>query len=273
VPSSQSHLETSAAQDADWTSGSDVVLFGVLADPRASDQARRSARTALVTRALPLVTRRARRFVNRGEFLEDLVQEGAVGLIQAVDRYEPSRGIPFASYAVPMVDGAIRRYFRDRARAVRVPRRLQSLAGQVRDTQDSLHQELGRRPSTADVADALGRSRAEVTEGLLAINAGTALSLDAVATEDGGLEDGVSASRLSSVLGEEDRGYADVVARQAVRELLNDLSPLHREVIRMVYFGGLTQAEVGARIGVSQMQVSRLLRRGLSQLRRSCGQR
>src|SRR3954451_418886 len=163
-----------------------TVLFGVFRDSDAPESSRLEARDGLVHLHLPLVEHCARRFRNRGEPFEDLVQVGTIGLIKSIDRFDRGRGVEFSTYATPTIIGEIKRYFRDKGWAIRVPRRLQELRMQISSTTAELTQALGRSPTPRELADAIGCTVEEIIEGIESSNAYSTLSLDAADSDDDG---------------------------------------------------------------------------------------
>lgn len=203
----------------------------------------------------------ARRFVYRGEPFDDLRQVALVGLLKAVERFEPDRGVRFTSFATPTIVGELKRHFRDRGWAVRVPRRLQELHLQIGRLVGSLNQELGRPPTTAELAQRAGVSEEEVLESMEAATLYRLSSLDVTRVDDDGLEVAVG-----SRLGAEDPEFASVESRVEVLELLRQLPEREQRIVYLRFFEGLTQAEIAERVGLSQMHVSRLLARSLDVL-------
>jgi RNA polymerase sigma-B factor len=240
------------------------VLYGVYQDTGAAESARLDAREGLVRLHLPLVEHCARRFRNRGEPLEDLVQVGTIGLIKSIDRFDPDRGVEFSTYATPTIIGEIKRYFRDKGWAIRVPRRLQELRMQIGSTTAELTQELGRSPTPRELAQAIGCSVEEIIEGIESSNAYSTLSLDAA--EDTGDEGGVS---MLDMLGLDDAELEHIEIRESIKPLLEALPAREKRILLLRFFRNKTQSEIAAEIGVSQMHVSRLLTRTLDQLRTS----
>ncbi|MFD6726731.1 SigB/SigF/SigG family RNA polymerase sigma factor, partial [Streptomyces sp. NPDC060131] len=203
----------------------------------------------------------AGRFRDRGESIEDLRQVAALGLVKAIDRFDPERGA-FESYAVPTITGEVKRHFRDRMWALRVPRRVQELRNRVRFAGQDLSQTIpGRRPTVAEIAERAELSEEDVRVGLEALESFTALSLDA---ELPGSEDGYS---LGDALGAPDPALDTVVDREAVKDRLAALPPRERAILYMRFFDGMTQSRIAQQLGISQMHVSRLLARTLAQLR------
>jgi RNA polymerase sigma-B factor len=213
------------------------------------------ARRQLIERHLPLVRALAARFAGRGESVDDLVQVGAVGLIKAVDRYDPTRGVPLAAYAVPTIQGEIRRHLRDIAHPLRLPRGRRELGAHVSQRRDALTAERGRPPTLAELAAATGRSVSEVGEALTSLRP---VSLDAYAAT---ALDTAAERRLE--LGEE---------RDLIERGLRNLGKRERRIVGLRYFGGLSQRRIAAEVGLSQVHVSRLLRESLGKLRQELGQ-
>lgn len=219
-------------------------------------------RNRLVRMHLPLVEHLARRFRNRGEPLDDLTQVATIGLIKSVDRFDPERGVEFSTYATPTVVGEIKRHFRDKGWAVRVPRLLQELRLALTKTSDELAQKLDRSPTVPELAKALGVSEEDVVDGLAVGNAYTASSLDSPSPEDDGGE-----GSLADRLGYEDAALEGVEYRESLKPLLAKLPPRERQIIMLRFFANMTQSQIGEEVGISQMHVSRLLTRTLAQLR------
>ncbi len=219
------------------------------------------AREALIERFLPLARSIARRYENSGEPLEDLVQVASLALVKAVDRYDPSRGHAFSSFAVPTIAGELKRHFRDRTWTVRPPRDLQELTIKVERASTELWQRHDRAPTVRELAAELDLHEEQVLEALHARTARGRLSLDA---RKGGDEDQPS---LGEVIGTVDAGFDRAESRAMLDRLLSTVSPRDREVIRLRFEDDLTQAEIGELLGVSQMQISRIVRQTLAQLR------
>lgn len=218
-------------------------------------------RQRVVTAWMPMADRLAVQFRNRGEPLEDLRQVAALGLVKAVDRYDPERGAAFASYAVPTVVGELKRHFRDHLWGVHVPRRVQEIRNRVRRARNELPQSLdGRGPSAGQIAERTGLTEEEVRLGLQAIDSYSALSLDAELP-------GADGSTLVDTLGTDDPGMDLVVDREAVRPRLRNLPEREREILYLRFFGEMTQCQIASTMGISQMHVSRLISRTCSRLR------
>ncbi|MDY0816589.1 RNA polymerase sigma factor SigF [Kitasatospora purpeofusca] len=219
-------------------------------------------RTTLVEMNLSLVRFAIRRFDAHREPKEDLLQVGAVGLIKAIDRFDPSLGVEFTTFAMPTVLGEIRRHFRDTTWAVHVPRRLQELRISLARAQERLSQGLDRAPTVAELAEHLSLTPEEVVEGLTAANGHTAGTLDG-----GGPEDGDAPGPLGEQLGTDDHEFALVEDLVTLKPLIAALPERERRILSMRFCEDLTQSQIGARLGLSQMHVSRLLTRTLGQLR------
>lgn len=218
-------------------------------------------RARLVSLHLPLVEHVARRFHNRGEPHDDLVQVGAIGLLKAIDRFDCTRGVEFSTYATPTVMGEIKRHFRDRGWSIRVPRRLQELRYSLATVTADLTQALGRTPTVPEIAEQLEVSEDEVREGIESSGAYCTLSLDAPDTHG---EDGKA---MAETLGTPDTELERVDYRESLRPLLATLDPRDRRILNLRFFHQMTQSQIAREIGLSQMHVSRLLSRTLHQLR------
>ena len=205
----------------------------------------------------------ARRFQNRGEPLEDIVQVGFLGLIKAIERFDPDLGNEFTTFATPTILGEIRRYFRDRGWAIRFPRRLQELYQQVMRTNEELKNELNRQPSVAEVAERLGVEQEDVLEAMEMSTALTPVSIDA--TIGGGGDEG--GRQLGEAVGTEDPNLDRVEMRQVLEKAMQHLNERERRIMIMRFFEEMSQSEVAKRLGISQMHVSRLQRAALEQLR------
>jgi RNA polymerase sigma-B factor len=229
------------------------------------DARRRRLRDDLVAGYLPVANHIARRHGHRGEDADDLEQVARLGLILAVDRFDPGRGVDFLSFAVPTVNGEVQRYFRDRSTAIRVPRRLRQLQSSIYDAAAELGQRLGRAPRPSEIAALLGVEVEVVVEGLQASGAGYTTSLDEPAYRD---EEGSGErTQFEAATGRVEPEFDLVEHRESLAPLLAALPARERTILVLRFFGGLTQTEIGDRIGISQMHVSRLLTRTLRQLR------
>ncbi len=229
------------------------------------DAARRTeCRDALVHLHLPLVEHCARRFRNRGEPFDDLLQVGTIGLLKSIDRFDLDRGVEFSTYATPTIIGEIKRYFRDKGWAIRVPRRLQEMRMMIGTATSELSQSLGRSPTPREIAERIGVTVDDVMEGIESSNAYSTLSLDAGG--DGSDEGGPS---MLDAIGEDDAALEHVEIRESIKPLLEQLPAREKQILLLRFFRGMTQSQIAAEIGVSQMHVSRLLNRTLEQLRES----
>jgi len=222
----------------------------------------RLPREDLIARYLPLARHLARRYKGGGAEMDDLNQVAAYALVKAVDRFDPDRGIAFSSFAVPTIVGELKRHFRDHGWVVRVPREVQELKLKLDRMVTAMTGELGRSPTPAELAERSGASLEQVVEALGAHTAHYPDSLDRPMGEEG--EDAVV-----QLVGGEDRGYEEVENAELVDGLLSTLPEREREILRLRFEQELTQAEIGRRLGVSQMHVSRLIRRSITQLQRA----
>ena len=219
-------------------------------DPEVRDQ--------LIVSHLNLVRFLASKFKNRGEPLDDLIQVGTIGLIKAIDRFDPSRGLEFTTYATPTILGEIKRHFRDKGWSVRVPRRLQELSAKVNQANDELTNELSRSPSVEEIAKRVGATVDDVLEAMESSSAYSSVPL-----EGGGSSDDDDAPSVIDHYATEDENLAASDDRIVLEDAIRDFSPREKDVIRMRFFEGMTQVEIAERLGISQVQVSRLLRRTL----------
>jgi RNA polymerase sigma-B factor len=216
-------------------------------------------RQELIEAHLGLVEYLSRRFAGRGEPLEDLIQVATIGLIKAVDRFDPEREVEFSTYATPTIVGELKRHFRDKGWAVRVPRRLQELNLQLGEIIGQLSQKLGRSPTVSEMAEAAGTTEDEVLEGLDSAHAYTLTSLDAPSGEED--------LALREQIGSEDETIELLEYRTSLMPLLDKLPARERTMLYLRFFRGMTQSEIAERLGISQMHVSRLLAKTLSNLR------
>ena len=232
------------------------------------EQDRLHCREKLVDQYIGLVEFLARRFRNRGEPLEDLVQVGTIGLLKAIDRFDLEREVEFSTYATPTVVGELKRHFRDKGWAVRVPRRLQELHLELTKTVNRLGQELGRSPTVAEIAEAAGISEEEVLEGLEIAQAYNFTSLDApIDSDDAG------STTFADQLGSEDDQLENLEYRASLAPEMEKLPERERKILYLRFFKGMTQSEIAGRLGISQMHVSRLLNRTLVRLRDALAER
>jgi RNA polymerase sigma-B factor len=216
-------------------------------------------RSRLIEAHLGLVDYLARRFAGRGEPLDDLIQVATIGLVKAVDRFDPDRQVEFSTYATPTIVGELKRHFRDKGWAVRVPRRLQELNLRLGAVIGQLSQDLGRSPTIGEIAAAADASEDEVLDALDSAHAYSLISLDAGATDEG--------LSYHEQIGDEDEALTALEQRLSVAPLLGKLSSRERRMLYLRFFKGMTQSEIAAELGISQMHVSRLLARTLATLR------
>lgn len=210
---------------------------------------------------LNLVRFLANKFKNRGEPLDDLIQVGYLGLLKAIDRFDPSRGLEFTTYATPTILGEIKRHFRDKGWSVRVPRRLQELSAKVNQAVDALTTELQRAPKIEEIAEYLDASVDEVLEAMESSSAYSSVPL-----EGSGSSDGDDAPSVIDRYATEDSELAFTDDRLIIEDALKGFSPREREVIELRFLQGMTQIEIAEQLGISQVQVSRLLRRTLKKI-------
>lgn len=241
----------------------DGELLRIVADPDAPTADVQRAREELVRMHMPLVAHLVRRFGDRGESHDDLMQVGAIGLLKAIDRFDADRGAAFATYATPTIVGEIKRHFRDRGWSIKVPRRLQELGIRVRRTREELTGELGRSPTVAEVAAALGVDEDDVLEAMDSAQAYSTTSLEAPSEHD--------SRGIGDTLGSDDVELSLVVDRETLRPALEALEPRQRQILVMRFFGHRTQSQIAESLGISQVHVSRLLAKTLAELRESLG--
>ena len=225
---------------------------------RYKEEGDEEAREQLIVSHVNLVRYIAAKFKNRGEPLDDLIQVGTIGLIKAIDRFDPSRGLEFTTYATPTIMGEIKRHFRDKGWTIRVPRRLQELSAKVNSATDELTARLQRSPSIEEVAEYLDTTADEVLEAMESSSAYSSVPL-----EGGGSSDDDDAPSVIDHYATEDENLAASDDRIVLEDAIRDFSPREKDVIRMRFFEGMTQVEIAERLGISQVQVSRLLRRTL----------
>lgn len=221
---------------------------------------RNAIRDAVIERCLPLAEHIARRYASRGESLDDLIQIARVGLVNAIDRFEPDRGTNFLSFAVPTVSGEVRRHFRDAMWAMRVPRRMKEVSLDIGKANDELVQRLGRSPRPSEISEFLGIGVDEVVDGLVARSAYSASSIDAQPEHGEGRS-------IRDTLGEDDDRIAQIDDFVSLRPALDNLPQRERDILSLRFFQSMSQSEIAVRLGISQMHVSRLLARTLAQLR------
>ena len=224
------------------------------------DPRRRTLRDQLVELHMPLVVYLAKRFSGRNEPLSDLVQVGAIGLIKAVDRFDVHRGLEFSTYATPTILGEIKRHFRDTGWLIHVPRRAQEMQTALNNARADLNQELGRAPTVAELAERLEVGEDSVVEALDAARAYSGVPIDALAAPGETVPE-------HPVLGVVDEGFEQVEQRALLRKVIASLPEAEREILLLRFVANKTQTEIAGIVGVSQMQVSRLVARGLKRLR------
>ena len=238
-----------------------VALLRRLAALPAEDPRRAAVRARAIEAWLPLARHLAQRFHGRGEPLDDLTQIATVGLIKAIDRFDPEYGNDFAAYAVPTIVGEIKRHFRDRTWDIRVPRRLQELKLDINEATATLSQRLGRSPTVTDLAGYLKRSEDDIIEGLEGARAYNAVSLQTLVGA------GIDGTELGDLFGVDDPELALAEFRASLGPALDALSPREQQIVILRFFGNLTQTQIAQRVGISQMHVSRMLARSLATLR------
>lgn len=227
----------------------------------ADDPLHAELRSALIEEHLPYARHIALRYGGKGDLAEDFVQVAYLALVKAVDNFDPDRGASFLGYATPVILGEIKKYFRDATWDVHVPRAMQELTRAVRACNERLTRELARSPTIAEIADRVGQSQEMVTEALVAMDSYTTASLDRPVRAEPG------SPSLGDLLGGEDERLAAVVDRTALKPLIAALDERDRSILMMHFFQGMTQREIGARLGYSQMHISRLLASVLGRLR------
>lgn len=224
-----------------------------------------TARERLAERHLPLAEYLARRFKDRGEPLDDLIQVASLGLLKAIDRFDPDRGVAFSTFATPTIVGELKRHFRDKGWTIKVPRQMQELGRKIPDAVEELGHSLNRPPSIDEIAEHLGASVEDVIEASRARDAYTPTSLDAPVIEG-------EASEVIDLVGTEDEALEFIDSWEQVGNLLTDLPFRERKIIYLRFVESKSQSEIAKEIGISQMHVSRLLGRTLAELRRRAEQ-
>jgi len=233
-------------------------MFEQLAALEAGTSEHEALRAALIERHLPLVTFMARKFADRGEPLDDLIQVGTIGLIKAIDRFEISKGFEFSTFATPTIVGEIKRHFRDKTWAVRVPRRLQELGASVTKATTELTQRLDRSPTPKEIAKHLGITVDDVAEALESNAAYSTVSLD-VTSE--------TSTSIGETFGALDEALEGVEYRESLKPLLSQLDEREKRILQMRFFDNLSQSQIATELGISQMHVSRILNKVLTHLR------
>lgn len=236
----------------------DREMFEQLAALEAGTSEHEALRAALIERHLPLVTFMARKFADRGEPLDDLIQVGTIGLIKAIDRFEISKGFEFSTFATPTIVGEIKRHFRDKTWAVRVPRRLQELGASVTKATTELTQRLDRSPTPKEIAKHLGITVDDVAEALESNAAYSTVSLD-VTSE--------TSTSIGETFGALDEALEGVEYRESLKPLLSQLDEREKRILQMRFFDNLSQSQIATELGISQMHVSRILNKVLTHLR------
>lgn len=240
-------------------------LFAELAECDPGDDRGNALRDRIVAQSLPLARNIARRFASRGEEMDDLYQVACVGLINAVDRFDPAQG-NFAAYAVPTIMGEVRRYFRDHAWAARVPRRVKDLTLDVGKATEALSQRLGRSPTATELAVELGTDPDSVIEAIAAAGAYQTHSLDSPVGRDG------ESATLADTLATDDVDLEQTELQLSLQPLIDQLEPREKRIVVMRFFEEKTQTEIAREIGVSQVQISRLLSKILTRIRTNLGE-
>ena len=236
----------------------DREMFEQLAALEAGTSEHEKIRAVLIERHLPLVMFLARKFADRGEPLDDLIQVGTIGLIKAIDRFEISKGFEFSTFATPTIVGEIKRHFRDKTWAVRVPRRLQELGASVTKATTELTHKLDRSPTPKEIAKHLGITVDEVAEALESNAAYSTVSLDV--TSD-------TSTSIGETFGSLDEALEGVEYRESLKPLLAQLDDREKRILQMRFFENLSQSQIATELGISQMHVSRILTKVLSHLR------
>jgi RNA polymerase sigma-B factor len=237
-------------------------MFRNLSTLDEQSSAYRRQRDAIIERCVPLADHIARRFSNRGEPLEDLVQVARIGLLKTVNRFDVNTGSEFLSFAVPTILGEVRRHFRDHGWSVKVPRRLKDLSSQLTRARAELSQQLGRAPTASEIASHLDLDRQEVVEAIIASSGYSTSSSDAPVAKDGD-----ERRTVSHTFGGADANLDKVLEVETVRPLIAALPQRERTVLKLRFFENMTQTQIAQRLGISQMHVSRLLARALATLR------
>jgi RNA polymerase sigma-B factor len=251
---------TATAQEPATRARSDQALFRRYRETHGT-----ADRDQLVERFLPLARKLARRYQRAAEPFDDLYQVACLGLLKAIDRFDPDRGVVFSSFAVPTIAGELKRYYRDLTWSVRVPRDLQELALKVERAVSEQSLDRSRPPTVHEIAEAVGADEESVLDAFQAAGAYTAISLQTPRA------DADESDTLGDTLGATEDGFAQAEERATLDHLMGAITPREREVLRLRFEEDLTQSEIGERIGVSQMHVSRLIRGAIGRLRVATG--
>ena len=257
----QTPVEPSSSSGRPRSRDRERQLLRELHELPADDPRHAEVRDELVTMHLPLVRHLARRYRDRGESLDDLVQVGTIGLIKSVDRFDVDKGVEFSTYATPTILGEIKRHFRDRAWAIRVPRRMQELQAHVTSKTDELTRTLHRSPTVKELAAALDVGEDDILDAIEARNAYSTGSIDGSPGDDDG------PSPLADRLGFDEAGFEEIDDRESLRPLIEQLPERERRILFLRFFHNMSQSQIAEELGISQMHVSRLLARSLAQLR------
>jgi RNA polymerase sigma-B factor len=264
-PAEMSPADTEMAQRGEFyvkRRATALRLLGEMSTLPTGDPRREDLRSQVIEAHMPYARYLAARYGMPGEEVEDLFQVAYLALVKAVDNFDSERGVAFLTYATPMIIGEIKRYFRDSTWAVHVPRRMQELSAQLRTATETLGQSLGRSPTVGELAEHLSAEPAEIIDAMDARAAHSTVSLDLPV--DGG---SARPTPLQDLIGAEDDSFDGVVNRETLKLLLAELAERDKQILLMRFFRGMTQSEIAGELGVSQMQVSRLLARILSRLR------
>jgi RNA polymerase sigma-B factor len=253
------HLHTAPSTDEQA-----AALVTAMAKLSATDPSGAALRDAAIVAWTPMAGRLARRYAGRGESLDDLTQVAVIGLIKAVDGFDPSLGTEFVGYAIPTILGELKRHFRDRTWSIRIPRRLQELSRAITRAREDLVQANGRQPTIADLAEHLDVDEEAVIEALESAHAYRATSLSRPVSAETGME-------LGDTLGTEEHGYDLAELPLVLGPAMACLTPRERRVITLRFYGNQTQTYIAEQIGVSQMHVSRLLTQALAKMRQQLG--
>jgi RNA polymerase sigma-B factor len=254
---SRAHQRTFDATESDRNAAEIVAAMAALPP---GDRERAVLRQRAIEAWLPMAGRLTRRYADRGEPFDDLLQTASVGLIKAIDGFDPSRGVDFVSYAIPTILGEIKRYFRDRTWAVRAPRRLQELRRSIKEARDELGHTLNRSPTVTDIATHLGVGEESILEALESGHAYRAISLYSPINETESVE-------IGDTLGSEDRGFELAEFAASLPLAMKSLSDREQRIIILRFYGDLSQIRIAEQIGISQMHVSRVLAGALAKLR------